>query len=815
MLSTHSIVSSVNHVLEGFISGRLTDIEMFELLLDSLLTSSESSYGFIGRIEVFTNGSKQLRTNAIKDTSWDTANKKAFQQTRNGGMVFSNLDTLFGYVVRTGQMIIANDPASYHKCGGIPKGHPPMHSFCGIPFFYRGEAIGMVGLANKPDGYSESLVAELSPLIHACSVIFEGIQQRAQKEQFIEQQKALLQREHVFNVELAASEQKFRSMIEHAFDGVVLYDEKGCVKFCSASAERITGYLISEHIGRSGEFFIHPDDREEAASLFRQLLKRQGESIQFEQRILHADGKVFWIEVNLTNMLHRPEVMAMVSNFRDITERKKIESHLMRSEQLYRSLFDLNPSPLWIYDISTFRFLAVNDAAVQRYGYSREQFLDMTIFDIRTPREQAKLKRRIKHDTSLVGMNSNVTHLLAKGEEIAVDLYYNQIEYNGKQAFLVEIIDNTERYRNAEIAQEVLLELQNFRSAVDQGAMVALLDCDGRFLRVNKAIENITGLSEAEFTGKSFYDLRSPFHRRSYYLEMLQAIRKGANWRGEYKGLAPNGEIYWIDVILSPVVDRKGKTMQYIALCLPVTERKKAEQERDLLIEDLIKKNQSLEEFAFITSHNLRAPVAQLLGLSSLFNRTKPEDPFNMEVLDNMVNASRNLDEVIRDLTEILAIKKDIKETKEHVRLSAVLETVEGHFREQMEELGIVFTKKLKGSDKLVTVKSFLYSILLNLLSNAIKYRDPEKKTEIIVESLTEGPFLILHFHDNGLGIDLKTQGAKLFGLYKRFHSHVEGRGLGLYLVKNQTEALAGSISVESEPGRGTSFKVSILRNLR
>jgi PAS domain S-box-containing protein len=793
----------------------LTDNELFELLLDSLLVSSKSAYGFIGRIELSPDGKKQLRTNAITDISWDKASRMAFEQAVTSGMVFTNMDTLFGYVIRTGSMLIANDPANHPEKGGLPKGHPPLQSFCGIPFFYRGEAIGMVGLGNKAGGYSEALVADLSPLIHACSIIYEGIGQRVQREQHIRTQESLLQREHALNVELGASEMKFRSMIEHAYDGLVLYDAKGCVKYCSTSAERISGYKLSNHIGQSGAFFIHPDDREAAANHFRLILKNPGESIQFEQRILHAHGDVIWIEVNLTNMLHQPEVSAVVSNFRDITERKKSETQLQRSEQLYRSLFDLNPSPLWIYEEASFRFMAVNDAAVQRYGYSREEFLRMSIFDIRPPKEQKKLRRRIQENFSTVGVSANVVHTLSNGEEIHVDLYYNKIDYEGKPAYLVEVIDNTERYRNAKIAQEVLLELQNFRTAVDQGAMVALLDCNGRFLRVNKAIEEITGLKEAEFVGKSFYDLRSPFHRRSYYLQMLHAIRKGEYWRGEYKSVSPRGEIYWIDVILSPVVDRKGKTIQYIALCLPITERKKAEQERDLLIEDLIKKNQSLEEFAFITSHNLRAPVAQLLGLSSLFNRSNMEDPFNLEVLDNMMHASRNLDEVIRDLTEILAIKKDIKDTKEQIRFSEVLDTVEGHFKTQMDEQEIVFTKKLKGSDKLITVKSFLYSILLNLMSNAIKYRDPERQTEITVESTTEGPYFVFHFKDNGLGIDLKKQGSKVFGLYKRFHSHVEGRGLGLYLVKNQTEALGGTISIESEPGKGTTFKVTILRNLR
>jgi signal transduction histidine kinase len=107
-----------------------------------------------------------------------------------------------------------------------------------------------------------------------------------------------------------------------------------------------------------------------------------------------------------------------------------------------------------------------------------------------------------------------------------------------------------------------------------------------------------------------------------------------------------------------------------------------------------------------------------------------------------------------------------------------------------------------------VSVRSYVQSILFNLLTNAIKYRSPHRPLEIEVFSYQEGNFICLGVQDNGLGIDLEKYQDKLFGMYKRFHQHIDGKGLGLHLVKTQIEALGGSIAVESAKGEGTTFKV-------
>ncbi len=832
-MNKETILAAANKTLEALISGDLNDRVLFDQLLQHFLHTTSSEFGFIGKVQE-RNGIRVLVTNAISNITWDDYSRELYEATQAAGMVFDP-HSLFGAVIESGEALISNDPAQDPRRGGLPKEHPPLLSFLGLPVKYDGKFIGMVGIANRAGGYSEEHIHLLGPLLNTCSILYQGLQERDLRRNLFDQQERMLAKELEMNQDLQASEQelknnldrerrlmdllgaserRFRAMIEKASDGIVLYDAKGCVIFGSGSAEKIAGYKLYEHTGRDGGFFIHPDDRAEASFIYRHLLQRPKESVSFQQRIIHAKGHVIWIDVTLTNLLEDPDVRAVVSNFRDISERKKNEVELMKSEELYRGLFDHNPTPLWIFSNSTKRFLEVNDAALNLYGFSRNEFLKMTIYDVRPIDEKIKLKEKILTENQQFGCIPRSLHHKKSGELIWVDVFYTAIEYDGESCYLSQCINVTEAHRNEQKVQQVLHELEGFRQAVDKGAMIALIDTEGKFVSVSHAIEKITGIKAADFLGKDFLALKSRFHDLRYYRSMYSAIRRGQSWRGEYKGLSANETIFWLDVILTPIKDSIGIVQQYIAVCIPITDRKQAEEERDMLITDLLKKNQSLEEFAFITSHNLRAPVAQFLGLSQLFNREQLEDPFNSTVMDNIQSAATNLDGVIRDLTQILAIKKDIKENKELVDAGEVFSQVQESVQMQVKELGVQVDCDFKGNLQIHSVKSYLYSIFINLLTNAIKYRSPDRALKIKIKMQPKADMLVILFSDNGLGIDLESQKGKIFGLYKRFHNHVEGKGLGLYLVKNQSEALGGGIEVRSKVGHGTTFTVRLARKL-
>jgi signal transduction histidine kinase len=225
--------------------------------------------------------------------------------------------------------------------------------------------------------------------------------------------------------------------------------------------------------------------------------------------------------------------------------------------------------------------------------------------------------------------------------------------------------------------------------------------------------------------------------------------------------------------------------------------------------QELIRQNNDLQQFTHIISHNLRAPIANLLGLVSLIRPDEPLHESNKVSMEHIKIVSNQLDLIARDLNEIVEIKEHIvPETRESLslkeELKEVLKNLERQIYATQAHIAIDFTKV----SHIFTIQKYLNSILLHLLSNAIKYKHPDRTPLIKLSDEIIDDFICLTVEDNGLGIDLKKNAAKIFGLHQRFHYHVGGRGIGLYLVKLQIEALAGRIEVESQPEKGSVFKV-------
>lgn len=233
------------------------------------------------------------------------------------------------------------------------------------------------------------------------------------------------------------------------------------------------------------------------------------------------------------------------------------------------------------------------------------------------------------------------------------------------------------------------------------------------------------------------------------------------------------------------------------------------EKTRDLLKtnQELVKQNNELLQFSYTVSHNLRGPVARLLGLSNLFLTTTNIQERN-QFAELIYKTSQDLDGVIRDLSKIIDVRKELHQIKEQVNLEQEWSKCCDLIREHIPPnatLQTTFEAK-----EFFTIRAMVHSILYNLLSNAIKYKSPKRDLKILVKTQLENGILKINFEDNGLGIDLTQYQGSLFKLFKRFHTHVEGRGLGLYLIKSQIESLNGSIHVSSKVDQGTHFEILI-----
>jgi signal transduction histidine kinase len=227
-------------------------------------------------------------------------------------------------------------------------------------------------------------------------------------------------------------------------------------------------------------------------------------------------------------------------------------------------------------------------------------------------------------------------------------------------------------------------------------------------------------------------------------------------------------------------------------------------QQLQLANQQLIQHNIQLEQFGFIAAHNLRAPLARILGLANVIEITTDEAD-RTNALKKLLSSTRDMDGVIRDLNTILDLKKQNANYSE-VDLEAILKKVMKTLEKERSETNTTITYDFGEEKTIFAITPYVESILYNLVSNAIKYRHPDRTPKIILKTTVQDGFVRLSVKDNGLGIDLTQHQQNVFSLYKRFHLHMEGKGLGLYLVKTQVVALGGRIELESKPNLGSTF---------
>lgn len=274
-----------------------------------------------------------------------------------------------------------------------------------------------------------------------------------------------------------------------------------------------------------------------------------------------------------------------------------------------------------------------------------------------------------------------------------------------------------------------------------------------------------------------------------------------------YRIIRPDGTLRWIESEGEIQHDEEGKPTRILGTHQDITEAKLFEKEREKMTADLIQRNKELEQFAYIVSHNLRGPVSNIIGLSNELELDAPADDINHIFLTELKNSVAKLDSVIKDLGYILQRKREITEQKEPVNFAELVNDIKGSISHMITENNAVIETNFSEVPELNTLKSYLYSIFYNLISNSIKYRRADVEPRIIITSKanSEG-YVKLTFTDNGIGIDMDKYGEKVFGLYRRFHSHTEGKGMGLYMTKSQIESLGGTIEISSQINMGTQF---------
>jgi PAS domain S-box-containing protein len=332
-------------------------------------------------------------------------------------------------------------------------------------------------------------------------------------------------------------------------------------------------------------------------------------------------------------------------------------------------------------------------------------------------------------------------------------------------------------------------------------------DLEGRYTFVNGQYLEKFGLQAHQLLGQVYSHGMHPDDVEKFRQMALACIAEPGRVVPLQLCKSIGGQLYYTEWEFIGITGDDGQVAEIQGVGQDITARRQAEEDRQQLIADLLRKNQYLEQFAFITSHNLRAPVANMLGLASLYNAEDPADPANRSLIEHFTQSAQRLDGIIQDLSDLLAVRKR-QEERQPVVLDEVTDNARLSLSAQLERSDAQLRVDFSAAPVVYSVKMYVQSILYNLLSNALKYRAPERPPVIAIASGQRDGFVVVSVADNGLGIDLARHGSRLFGLYNRFHAHTEGKGLGLHLVKTQAEALGGKVEVESCLGEGSTFRV-------
>lgn len=343
---------------------------------------------------------------------------------------------------------------------------------------------------------------------------------------------------------------------------------------------------------------------------------------------------------------------------------------------------------------------------------------------------------------------------------------------------------------------------------------VYIKDKDSRKILVNKSECDFLGVSSPEeLIGKSDFDLYDTQIAQVCRNEDVKVMHTLTPILGaESVIVKKDGTATTFLTSKLPLLDASGEANGIIGLSMDISEIKKKENELHDLINVTAVQNKKLINFAHIVSHNLRSHTANFSMLLEFLVKEKNENEKD-NIIKMLTNASDSLMETLEDLNQVVEISTNVNLEKKQINLKYQIERVKDNLGAFLLENKVTLIFESTEDVFVKAAPAYLDSILMNLITNAVKYRHPNRNPIIRILLEKDETASILSVSDNGLGIDLEKNRDKVFGMYKTFHSHKDSRGIGLYITKNQIEAMGGKITVESKVNYGTTFKVYFYNN--
>ncbi|MDT0690686.1 PAS domain S-box protein [Salegentibacter sp. F188] len=620
-----------------------------------------------------------------------------------------------------------------------------------------------------------------------------------------------------------------QTILDNVEVGIISSDKDGQLTSFNKATKKWLGIPLDNNSTSEYPTFyelFRPDGSEALKKEEYPLQKTLRKGIVENEEILvkQRNGNYKVVSVNgsrLTDL--NGNVHGAVIALQDITTRKETEDKLRISEEAFRGNFENAAIGMAILD-SKGEWLEVNNMLCKIMGYTSEEFKKVAFRDITHPEDlnvDLKLLQELyANKRSFYHMEKRYYH--KKGHIVHVVISVSLVRDKNKNPlyFISQITDISRRKIAEQKLKEALAQLKGILEASSQVSVIST-NTDGIITNFNRGAENLLGYSRIEMEGKkSFTLLHLPEELAERSKELSAHFKQEISGWGVFAALAKRGEYdthewtyvrkdgtyFPVQLTFTAIRDKK-EIIGYLGVAADISEIKKVEQEIKSLLDVTKDQNQRLRNFAHIVSHNLRSHSGNFGMLLDLYKQDHPESAEN-EIISLLGTASENLKETVAHLNEVVLMNTKVAENLLPINLNSAVNKATKNVSALSKEVNLKIINEIDADWEILGIPAYIDSILLNFLTNGIKYRCPEKESYIKLSAKKKNEFIILSIEDNGLGIDLQKYGSKLFGMYKTFHRHKDARGIGLFITKNQIEAIGGKIEVDSKVGKGTKFKL-------